>query len=245
MRRQFQRVEGHARIPIGKAGDRPQATRLHLELTAAQSPVLLERSPEQCEQVRFFQGLEHQNSAAGEQGRDDLEGRILGGGAHQNQSPVLDVGKERVLLSLVEAMDLVHEQHGAALPEAPLGACFLHHPFDLLDSRQDRADGDEVAVSLAGQQVRQGRLAHARGPPEQQGRNLARVRDLPQDFSGTQKVLLTDHLVQSRGTHSIGKGRLRALLFRNGRHAGEQASIQVHVPSGRPRTGPASRRRPR
>jgi hypothetical protein len=57
--------------------------------------------------------LERVDPAAREQRRVDLEGRVLGGGADQHDGALLDVGQERVLLGLVEAVDLVHEQDRA------------------------------------------------------------------------------------------------------------------------------------
>jgi len=82
--------------------------------------------------VRIRQALEHVDATAGEEGRDDLEGRVLGGRAHQDDRAVLDVREEGVLLRLVEAVDLVHEEHGAlgGPREPPLG--FRHERPDLL-----------------------------------------------------------------------------------------------------------------
>jgi hypothetical protein len=41
-----------------------------------------------------------------------LKRRILGGRADQGDGPLLDVREKRVLLRLVEVMDLVNEEHG-------------------------------------------------------------------------------------------------------------------------------------
>ena len=58
-------------------------------------------------------GVQGVDAAAGEQGGDDLEGRIFGGRADEADGAVLDVGQEGVLLGFVEAMDLVDEEDGA------------------------------------------------------------------------------------------------------------------------------------
>ena len=55
--------------------------------------------------------FKHQDLTAREQGRDDLEGGILGGGADQDERAPFDMGKKIVLLRFIEVMDLVDEQH--------------------------------------------------------------------------------------------------------------------------------------
>src|SRR5262249_24425127 len=52
------------------------------------------------------------NTGAREQSRDDLKRRVLGGGADEDNVAALDVGQERVLLSLVEAVNLIDEKDG-------------------------------------------------------------------------------------------------------------------------------------
>ena len=73
------------------------------------------------------------DTAAGEQRRDDLEGRILRGRADQSDGAVLDVGQEGVLLGFVEAVDLIDEEDGAG---AEAGGLFGvdHDLLDLLDA---------------------------------------------------------------------------------------------------------------
>ena len=66
-----------------------------------------------------FEGFEAEHAAARQEGGDDLEGRVLGGGPDQSHRAVLDVRQDGVLLRLVEAVDLVDEkdraQPGAAV----------------------------------------------------------------------------------------------------------------------------------
>jgi hypothetical protein len=45
-----------------------------------------------------------------------LEERVLGRGADERDEPVFDAGQQRVLLRLVEAVDLVEEQDRALVP---------------------------------------------------------------------------------------------------------------------------------
>ena len=62
---------------------------------------------------RVVEPLEHQHAGARQKRRVELEGRVLGGGADQDDGAVLDVRQEAVLLGAVEAVDLVDEQQRA------------------------------------------------------------------------------------------------------------------------------------
>ena len=73
-------------------------------------------------ELRLGQALEHVHAAAREQRRVHLERRVLGGRADQGHGAPLDVRQERVLLGLVEAVDLVDEEdraRGRGAPGAP------------------------------------------------------------------------------------------------------------------------------
>ena len=59
-------------------------------------------------------GLQHEDLRARQQRRVDLERRVLGGRADQHDVAGLDARQEGVLLRLVEAVDLVDEDDGAA-----------------------------------------------------------------------------------------------------------------------------------
>ena len=73
------------------------------------------------QQGNHLLGLKRQqtiDAGAREQRRDHLEGRVLRGGADQDDVALLDVGQKGVLLGFVEAVDLVDEQDGAAADAA-------------------------------------------------------------------------------------------------------------------------------
>ena len=59
------------------------------------------------------QRLELDHGAAGDEGGVDLEVGVLGRRPDQRHEPALDPGQERVLLALVEAVDLVEEEDRA------------------------------------------------------------------------------------------------------------------------------------
>ena len=96
----------------------------------------------------FGERLQGVDAAAGEQRGDDLERRVLGGGADQADGAALDVGQKGVLLRLVEAMDLVDEEDGA---RAELRGLFGidHDLLDLLDAGEDGGELDEGGLGGA------------------------------------------------------------------------------------------------
>ena len=90
--------------------------------------------------------------SARDQGPVELEARVLGRGPDQDHGPLLDVGQEGVLLRFVEAVDLVHEED-RALPFPQTALLGLGHDLaDLLDPAQDRREGDEGEVHVAGEE---------------------------------------------------------------------------------------------
>ncbi len=60
---------------------------------------------------------------AGEQGGDDLERGIFGGGADQDDRSRFHIGQKGILLGFVEAVDLIDKDDGPAVfAEAGVGA---------------------------------------------------------------------------------------------------------------------------
>ena len=97
-----------------------------------------ERTGEQRRQVRGAERLQHIDAGPRQQRVVDLEGRVLGRRADEDERAVLDVRQERVLLRLVEAVHLVEKQHGA-LAARPARACgMLDRRADVLDARHAR-----------------------------------------------------------------------------------------------------------
>src|SRR5579859_2139529 len=82
---------------------------------------VVERPLYELPQVFLPQRLEAEHLAPREEGRVHREGRVLGRRADERDGSVLDVRKKRVLLGLVESVNLVDEDDGAlALVGKPL-----------------------------------------------------------------------------------------------------------------------------
>ena len=115
--RQFQGGQGPPGVAAGHAGKMGQGLLRHLRPHGPQTLVLIRQGPAQeGEDIFLFEGLEDEDPGPGQQRPDDLEIGILGGGADEGDQPLLHVGQEGVLLGLVEAVDFVDEQDGAAAP---------------------------------------------------------------------------------------------------------------------------------
>ncbi len=123
----------------------------------------------------FGERREGVDAAAGEQRGVDLEGGVLGGGADEADGAALDVGKEGVLLGLVEAMDLVDEEDGA---RAEVRGFFRvdHDLLDLLDAGEDGGELDEGGVRGLGDDLGEGGFADAGRAPEDHGGGVVAIR---------------------------------------------------------------------
>ena len=137
------------------------------QLEVAEAAVAIgQRAPQDRDDRRRLERLEHVDLRARQQRRVHLEGRVLGRRADQDDVAGLDPRKEGVLLRLVEAMDLVDEKNGPAAAKAARFLRLGHHRADLLDPREDRAERDELARESTRDQPRQRRLARPRRTPE-------------------------------------------------------------------------------
>ena len=117
--------------------------------------------------------------------------------------------KKRILLRLVEAMDLVHEENRRA-PRLR-----KHRPragdriADLLHPGQHGGDGDELGVAGTSEQARERGLAHTRRPPQDHGVQLARLDREAQRLARPQQVLLPNHILDALRSQLLRERRFR------------------------------------
>ena len=125
----LQAVEGHPGIPPGHEGQVLQGLFLYLHPHPAQPPLLVgQGSLHNSLDLIFREGAEGEDTGAGEEGGDDLKGGVFGGGPDEGNGAVLHMGQDGILLGLVEAVELVHEEDGPLTGEAPALFGLLHHP---------------------------------------------------------------------------------------------------------------------
>ena len=141
--------------------------RLGAELHSAGQAAGIGNGPlQQTLDVLVGERLQGQQQGPGQQRGDHGERRVLRGSGDQDHPAVLDPGQQGVLLGLVEAVDLIQEQHGGGLVQVPGGQGLVHDPADILDARGDGGQFNEFPARAAGDDVRQGGLARARRSPE-------------------------------------------------------------------------------
>ena len=162
-------------------------------------------------QILLFQSLQNKHPAPGQKRAVDLKGRILRGGPDQDDAAPLHIGEERILLGLVEPVDLIHEKHGPSSHPAAL-LRLPHHILDLLDPAGDRAEINKFRPGLPGDDAGKGRLPHPWRPPEDHGRDLILLDQLPQDLPLPQQMLLSHKGIQAVRAHPAGQ-RDQSLLI--------------------------------
>jgi hypothetical protein len=133
--------------------------------------------------------------AARQQRRVDLEVRVLGRRPDERHEPLLDRRQQRVLLGLVEAVDLVEEEDGRlGQLAAVLGA--LEDLAHLRAPGLDRAELLQGGMGRGGHDPRQRRLARARRPVEDHRVRAALLDGRAQGRALREQVLLPDELVE-------------------------------------------------
>ncbi len=162
---------------------------------------------EKLSEFRFRQRLQHVHLRARQQRAVHFERRVLGGCADEGDQPLLDERQERILLRLVEAVHLVHEQDGVAavLLQRELG--LRDRLADILHAGQHRRQRHEIGIEGRGHQPRQRGLADARRPPQDHRMQLAGFECEAQRLARTQQMRLPDDIVYRLRAQPLGQRR--------------------------------------
>ena len=207
MRGDLQRVVGVAAVAAGVAGDQLQRIVVGGQLERTQTTlVVCEGAAQEGRDLSFGERFEHVDAAAGKQRGDDLEGGILGGCSDEPDGAAFDVGKEGVLLGLVEAVNLIDEEDGAGVHLGGLRGGG-HHLLDLLDAAHDGGELDESSLGGLGDDLGQCGLAHAGRTPEDHGTGVVALDLHAERFAGADEVLLSEQFLQTARAHPLGQGR--------------------------------------
>ncbi len=108
--------ECRAAVAVGHADQRLAGLGVERKL----SPFDRFRAGKQVLERRRIERLEHQHARAREERRDQLEGRILGRGANEDDRAVFHDRQEGILLRAIEAMNFIDEEKGSLPYFAPL-----------------------------------------------------------------------------------------------------------------------------
>jgi len=202
----LQQVEGAAGIAIGGLRHEREVLFVDLQPLAAQAPLaVFQRTAQHRQQLFPGEGFEHVDPGPREQRVVQLEGGILGSGAHEEKGAVLHVGQESFLLALVETVHLVNEKQRAP-PLGPVLARKIHRGTDLLHARKNGRKGMEGETGVVGQHPGQRGLAGSRGAPEDHGVELSLFDGAAQGPALAQDVGLSLVLAQGAGPHAVGQG---------------------------------------
>ena len=196
----LQSVQGHPPVPVGPVHKVVEGVVVGGGALGVESPA------EQDADGVGRQGIEPEQTRPGQQGGVDLEVRVLGGGADEDQQAVLDVGQEGVLLGLVEAVDLVEEQDRAGALLAQAGPGPGHDLTDVLHPGRHRRQGLERLGRHPGDEAGKGGLARPRRAPEDHRRQPVGLDQLAQRAVGAEEVLLADHVVEGAGRRRAASG---------------------------------------
>ncbi len=203
----FKSRERPSRVAVGKASQPFEGIFVHRHPCRQSSRWICQCPLHQKNQVFFGERRQDDDTEAREQRAVQLEGGILGRGAHEHDVPRLDEREKRVLLRPVEAMDLVHEEQRASAPALGAGR-FLHHVPDLLDAGDDGRKADEPGLGLRGDDPRDRRLAAPGGTPEDERGNLVGRERLREKRAGADEIRRPFHFGEVAGAHPLGKRRV-------------------------------------
>ena len=198
--RRLERAERVARVAVRKDGDLAEHVVRTDDPELAEPAVLVQRVTEKRHEILLGKALQDKHLAARQERRVDLEGRILGRRADEDDGPLLDERQERILLRLVEAVDFVDKKDGAETEQTPLLGP-RHDLLDLLDAARHGRIVDELGLGGVRDHVRKRGLADAGRSPKDHGRNLVPLDHLPQELPLADEMLLTDELREIARTH--------------------------------------------
>ena len=202
----LQRRERRARVAVGENRDGLQHVVGNHHAPAAEPARVGQRAAEEPDDLVFRQPLQHEHLAAREKRAVHLERRVLRGRADEDDAALLDEREERVLLRLVEAVDLVDEDDRLPSEDAPLFR-LPHHVLDVLDPARHGRERHEAGVGRQGDDVRERGLSHAGRPPEDHRRDLV-VRDHPaEDLPLADQMPLAGHFVKGARPEPLRKRR--------------------------------------
>ena len=171
---------------------------------ALRFPLLIHQLPD----ILLLQGLQLKNTRPGQQRPVHLKIWIFRGCADEDQRAVLHKGQKVVLLSLVETVNLVHEQDGFLPIHAHVVLGRMHHFLHVFFSGHRGVDLPEIGAGGVGDHLGQRGFSRARRSVKDNGAQLVRLDGPVQKLVPAHNVLLAHHLVQRFGAQPGGQRRL-------------------------------------
>ena len=231
-RGELQRVQGGARIAF--AARREEIDRLLAHRRPGELP---RRVTQHRRHLVRAERAQRVHAQAREQRSVDLEGRVLGRRPDQGYQSLLDRGQQRILLGLVEAVDLVQEEHRRHPGRAAVGGALDHAAHlrppgrdgaQLLEHRRRalREDPRERRLARAGRAVQHHRVRPALLDRHAQRRALAEQVRLPHEI----RKRARPHARRKRRSQAAAGGRVRSAIV--GACACARAGVKQRVGHG-------------
>ena len=196
-------------VAIGGCGQ--QVHGLVTRRDAAREPALIrERAADQRTDGLGIERAQHEHACARQERRVHLEAGVLGGRSDQHDVAALDMREERVLLRLVEAVDLVDEQDRRLTGPAPRLRRTFHDLLHFLDAREHRRDLHERHARGTRDQACERGLAGAGRAPQDDAREMPPLAHQHERAALLQEMLLPDQLLERPRPHAVGERRVRS-----------------------------------
>jgi hypothetical protein len=211
-RREFECRKRDPRVAVRDPHERFESVVVEHDTRRAQTPFRIgERAANERGDVFVRERVQYEDPRAREQRRIHFERWVLRRRADQRDRAVLDVGQDRILLRLVEAMDLIDEEHGS-LAERARAFGFGDDGSQVRHTRADGGKADERRTRRAGDHFGERRLSRAGRSPQNHRRYVVGLDRAPQRMAFTDDVALADVFGERARTHPRCE-RLRRLVF--------------------------------
>jgi hypothetical protein len=193
---QLEEVQGLPRVSGGELGNSGEGLAGQLDASFREALLaVFERPSHQELELGETERLENDDPTARQERGVQLERRVLGSCADQDDVAPFDIGEKGVLLSPIEAMNLVDEEKRAASLGAPESGGIGHDLLDLLDPRGHGAERHEAAGGLLRDDPGDCGLSRSGRSPEDDRRHPV-LEDRPaEEPPRTHHRLLAQHLV--------------------------------------------------
>ena len=168
----------------------------------------------QLQQVIPVKTFQHIDLTTREKRANHFKGGIFRCCTHKGDGSRFDSGKKRILLRLRETMDFIDEKNGTLLTEESVLPGLFDHFTHVLHSAAHSGKRIERGIKSMSYDFGQGGLPHPGRSPKDEGSNMSGINHLTQHGSRADQMLLSDIVVQRRGTHSFCQW-LHKWVFKN------------------------------
>ena len=160
---QFQSIQSCSGISSGDVCQKLSGVLFQNRIVAAHSLFLVRHRPVQKGfDILPGERLQFKNNGPGDQSAVYLKIRIFRGSPDKYQRTVLHKGKEIVLLSLIEPMDLINKKNGLLPIHSQIVLGFFYHFLHILFPGYCSVDLPEPGAGSIGDHFRQGGLSCSR-----------------------------------------------------------------------------------